>query len=100
MTQTADALIIPLLLAEREQQTEECLARLITDHAAPIIKGILRSKLRSHAGGDHSAEALEDLYGEVVVKLLARLRPIIANSDGSSITDFRGYVAVVTYNTC
>lgn len=100
MTQTSDVLLLPLLLVKHEQESEEILARLIREHAAPIIKGILKSKLRTHAGEYHSLEESEDLYSDVVVQLLARLQAFIASPSDSFISDFRGYVAVTTYNAC
>jgi DNA-directed RNA polymerase specialized sigma24 family protein len=93
-------LLLPLLRTAREPESEEGLARLIDEHAAPIIRGVIGGKLHARAG-DHSARAeAEDLYGDVVVQLLARLRAFVADPEDHSIGDFRGYVAVTTYNAC
>ena len=68
----------PLLRAQAESEPDDLIG-LLNEHAAPIIKGILNKKLRSHAGEDHSRQEAEDLYSEVVVQLLARIRIFIAN---------------------
>lgn len=92
-----DALLLPLL----RSGSEGGLARLIEEHAAPIIRGVIRGKLRGARAGDNpSGQEAEDLYGEVVVQLLRRLRAFVSDPDGHPIGDFRGYVAVTTYNAC
>jgi len=97
VTPQSDLLLLPLLRAAHEPEAESLLAQLIAEHAAPIIKGIIKSKL--HATEQASYQEAEDLYGEVVVQLLTRLRAFVADPEANHITDFRGYVAVITYNT-
>lgn len=100
MTQSADVLFLSFMNAAREKDSEERLARLIEEHATPIIKDVIRGRLHL-LGGEHSSrQEAEDLNGEVMVKLLAHLRTLGANSNENPIKDFRGYVAVVTYNVC
>ena len=100
MAQPADALLLPILQAKHQQESEERLARLITEHAAPVIRNVIRGKLHVF-GDDHPLrQEAEDLYGDVVVQLLTRLQAFIASPADSSIGDFRGYVAVTTYNAC
>lgn len=81
-----------------EPESESYLACLLADHAAPIIKGIIGRKLQSREN-DHAAEA-EDLYADVIVQLITRLRKLISNPEENSIGDFCGYVAVTAYNAC
>jgi hypothetical protein len=50
MTQPADALLLPILHAQHKLESEERLARLITEHAAPVIRNVIRGKL--HVFGD------------------------------------------------
>ena len=54
MTQQAALTLQPLLRAAPEP--DDLIARLLDEHASPIIKGILKSKLGSHAGDQHSRQ--------------------------------------------
>ena len=71
-------------------------------HAVPIIKGIIKYKMRANlytqAGGRQSLEA-EDLRSEVVLQLLKRLQALKADPN-NAIRNFRSYVATTTYHTC
>ena len=93
-------LLLPLLQPAQGPGAESGVARLLEEHAAPVVKGIIRGKLRASANDHPSRQEAEDLYGEVVVQLLTRLRAFVTDPDGHSIGDFRGYVAVTTYNAC
>ena len=93
-------LLLPLLRPAPGPAAEGELARLVDEHAAPIIKGIVEGKLRGRAGDDLSRQEAEDLYGEVIVQLLTRLRAFVSDPDEHPIGDFRGYVAVTAYNAC
>jgi DNA-directed RNA polymerase specialized sigma24 family protein len=86
-----DPLLEPLLRAP-EAEAQRVLGDLITLHARPVIQGILRRR-RSFSGPEGS-----DLEGEVVLHLIERLRRLRLGGVGESIRDFRGYVAVMTYN--
>jgi RNA polymerase sigma factor (sigma-70 family) len=89
-----DPLLVPFLRAP-DPEAQEVLGELITLHARPVIRGILRGP-RGCGGSE-----VGDLEGEVVVRLIERLRRLrigglAESTDG--IRDFRGYVAVATYN--
>lgn len=101
-TRQIDALLLPFLYSEDEAESENVLSRLISEHAEPIIKGIIGSKLHVfRAGGNQSQKQdTEDVHSEVVVQLLTRLYDCKAAPDDHHIGDFRGYVAVITYNAC
>lgn len=95
-----DTLLEPLLLAKGDQQVDDLLSQLITAHAEPVIKGIIRYKLhlRSYVA-DGRAEA-EDLYQEVLVQLLAQLQQLRRQPDENPITDLRGMAAIIAHRTC
>ena len=44
-TANIDTLLEPLLLEAGDEQADEYLLQLITEHAEPVIKGIIRYKL-------------------------------------------------------
>jgi len=93
-----------LFLQANNQADQECLlAELISLHAEPIIKSVLRQRLRFYL--DHKANSdnpdAEDLYSEILLLLVKRLRECKTNaSEDKAIKDFRGYVAVVAHNAC
>src|SRR5262249_3421920 len=72
----------------------------ISSHAEPIIREIIKYKLRTY-GGRSSADAIdaEDVYGETLVQILEELRSVRSNHE-RSICNFRSYVATVTYHCC
>ncbi|HEY7913005.1 MAG TPA: hypothetical protein VIG62_13925 [Blastocatellia bacterium] len=95
-----DILLEPLLLEASDERADELLSRLITLHAEPVIRGIIRYKLHlSSHQADGRAEA-DDIYQDVLVQLLAQLRQLRKNPDEHPITDLRGMVAVIAHRTC
>jgi RNA polymerase sigma factor (sigma-70 family) len=99
--QQMDALLLPFVLARDEGASQELLAQLIVDHAEPIIRKIVRSKLRLPAGTSsesRSSEDAEDMRSEVMVQLLSRLSELKENPGEKSINNFQGYVAAITYS--
>ncbi|MGA9773924.1 MAG: hypothetical protein WBV94_33140 [Blastocatellia bacterium] len=95
-----DSLLEPLLLETSDEQADELLSGLITAHAEPVIKGIIRYKLHlSSYKVDARAEA-DDIYHEALVQLLAELRQLRKQPDDHPITDVRGMAAVIAHRTC
>jgi len=69
--------------------------------ADPIVRSIAWRKLQVAADGTvGSTQGLEDVCGDAVVQLLARLQNLRANPAAKPIADFRAYVAVTAYNAC
>ncbi len=96
----SDELLLPFLRAARGAESEHLLSLLIAEHAEPLIKTIIGNKLGVYVTGTLSRESndTEDVHSEAVTHLLARLCDCKSNPNGSCIGDFRGYVAVTTYN--
>ena len=95
-----DALLEPLLLEVRHEQSDELLLELITAHAEPVIKGIIRYKLHldsQRAGGRDEAE---DIYQEALLQLLAQLQRLRTRPDEHPIADLRGMAAVIAHRNC
>src|SRR5262249_22002059 len=95
-----DPILLPVLQAENEAEFERLITKLISSHAEPIIREIIKYKLRTY-GGRSSADAIdaEDVYGETLVQILEELRSVRSNHE-RSICNFRSYVATVTYHCC
>ena len=98
-----DTLLLTFIEATDEDQADRCLTRLIDEHAAPIVREILASSLRVYVdltGGATSNQDVGDLFNDIVVNLVSRLRYIKLDPEQESIADFRSYVAGTAYNTC
>lgn len=98
--QDADALLKYFLVAADETESQELLNRLIHEFADPIIKSIIRIKLRTTVRAGECACEVEDLQGNIYVQLLTRLGNLKTNSREDEIRDFCGYVAAMTSNSC
>ncbi len=95
-----DTLLEPLLVEAGDDQAGEILLQLINVHAEPVIKGVIRFKLRlSSYHATQRAEA-DDIYQEVLLQLLAQLQKFRKLPDGHPIADLRGMAAIIAHRTC
>lgn len=92
-----DALLKPLLDAS-DEQADELLLQLINVHAEPVIKGVIRFKLRL-SSSTQRADA-DDIYQEVVLQLLALLQKFRKLPAENPIADVRGMAAVIAHRAC
>ena len=99
-TARIDSLLEPLLLRARDDRVDEILSRLITTHADPVVKGIVRYKL--HLRSRHAAERAEadDIHQDVLVQLLAELQQLREDPDTHPIADIRGLAAMIAHRAC
>jgi hypothetical protein len=98
-----DSLLFTFIDAKDDEQADRCLTRLIDEHAAPIVREILGSSLRFHldrSGAGSSSQDASDLFNDIVVNLISRLRDIKQDPAQDAIADFRSYVAGTAYNAC
>jgi DNA-directed RNA polymerase specialized sigma24 family protein len=92
-----DGLLVLWLQAVRtrsDEAAESALALLIETHIEPVIKGVIRFKLRPEAADE------ADLAQEALAQWLAELRKLGAEPDDRSISDARGLAATITYRVC
>jgi len=75
-------------------EQERVLSALLTDHAEPTVLKIIRYKTRG------ATDDGEEIYGDVMLQLVGRLRRMRTEENGLAIEDFNSYVAVTTYNAC
>lgn len=95
-----DPLLEPLLSETGGAASDDVLLQLINNHAEPVIKGVIRYKLRlSSASATQQAEA-DDIRQEALVQLLAQLRRFHRVPDQHPISDLRGMAAVIAHRTC
>ena len=97
-----DRRLLMFIEAPDEEQADRCLAILIEEHAAPIVKEILSSSLRFHLDnhGAVSTQDANDLFNDIIANLLSRLRQIRSDSSRGAIADLRSYIAATAYNAC
>jgi hypothetical protein len=87
------------LRATTEAEAELCLETLLLTHAAPIIKRILSAEAILYPLREaQRRQYAEDVYGDVMARLVERLRVLRMTPAEGRIPDFDGYVAVTTYN--
>lgn len=91
-----DALLEPLLAETSDEQIDQLLSQVITVHAEPVIKGVIRFKLRLN---QNRGEA-DDIQQEVVLQLVAQLQRFRKAPNQFPITDVRGMAAVIAHRTC
>lgn len=95
-----DVLLEPLLTEASDEQADELLSRVITDHAEPVIKGVIRFKLRLNSYRETQRAEADDIHQEVVLQLLAQLQRFRKLPEGHPISDVRGMAAVIAHRTC
>lgn len=95
-----DVLLEPLLTEVSDDQADEILSQLITVHAEPVIKGVIRFKLRLNPFRETQREEADDIHQEVVLQLLTQLQRFRKLPDNHPITDVRGMAAVIAHRTC
>ena len=95
-----DALLEPLLAQPSAEQADDLLSQLITVHAGPVIKAVIRYKLRFSTNRETQRAEADDIQQEVVLQLLAQLQRFRKLPDGHPITDLRGMAAVIAHRTC
>jgi len=95
-----DVLLEPLLAETSDEQVDQVLSQLITVHAEPVIKGVIRFKLRLNSYSDTQRAEVDDIHQEAVMQLVAQLQRFRKLPDGHPISDMRGMAAVIAHRTC
>jgi RNA polymerase sigma factor (sigma-70 family) len=95
-----DVLLTPLLQETSDEQADEILSHLITTHAEPVIKNVIRFKLRLSAYRDSQRAEADDIQQEAVLQLFTQLQRFRQAPDGHPIGDMRGMAAVIAHRTC
>ena len=98
-----DAQLLPYIHATSEADSDRVLNSLVSECIEPVIKQVIRSKLRVYF--DHEGHAprdpdAEDLYSDTLLQLLAKLKDCKDSPDDKSIGNLRSYTAVISYHTC
>jgi len=95
-----DPLLEPLLLELPSPDADDALMQVINAHAEPVIRGVIRHKLRlSSSSASQQAEA-DDISQESILQLLAQLREFREFPHQHPISDLRGMAAIIAHRTC
>jgi RNA polymerase sigma factor (sigma-70 family) len=95
-----DALLEPLLTATSDEHADELLSQLIAGHAEPVIKGVIRFKLRFNSHQETQRAEADDIHQDVVLQLVGQLQRFRKLPDTHPITDVRGMAAIIAHRTC
>ncbi|HKV33637.1 MAG TPA: hypothetical protein VJP89_04935 [Pyrinomonadaceae bacterium] len=98
-----DPALLPFLDATNEPEEAAALARLNAEQIEPTIRRGLGYKLRFHQPqGDPNLQRpdFEEIYNDIQLRLLKRLRALKEDPAQNQIANLRGYVSQVTRNTC
>jgi len=99
-----DDLLAPWLQTLRtlgDEAAEAALAQLIEAHIEPVIRGVIRFKLRLDPVARPGAwEDAADLAQEALAQWLGELRKLSSRPDCRPISDARGLAATIAYRVC
>lgn len=98
----SDSMLGPFLAATSESSSDDLLRAIIDEHAEPIIRKILRSKLRvslNEQGSQQNQDALE-IAGDLRATIVSTLRALRQNPNQTAIASFPDFVAIKTYSAC
>jgi len=95
-----DALLEPLLAATTDEHADELLSQLIAGHAEPVIKGVIRFKLRFNSYQETQRAEADDIHQDVVLQLVGLLQRFRKLPETHPITDVRGMAAIIAHRTC
>ena len=95
-----DALLEPLLREESDETADELVLGLISAHAEPVIKGIIRYKLHLSSSDAKQKADADDIYQEVLLQLLGQLQRFRKSPADYAINDVRGLSAIIAHRTC
>src|SRR5215471_6862725 len=101
--QTVDPALIPFISAGDEAASDQALRQVLIEEAEPLINSIVRSKLQTshiYRGPENERGDLDDLCGEVIVRLVKRLLDLKANPERNPVSNLRGYVTTMAQHAC
>jgi DNA-directed RNA polymerase specialized sigma24 family protein len=95
-----DPVLEPLLTVTTDEHADELLSKVITEHAEPVIKGVIRFKLRFNSHQEMQRAEANDIQQDVVLQLVSQLQRFRKLPAANPITDVRGMAAIIAHRTC
>jgi len=98
-----DQLLLPYLRATDHSDREQHLQEILSAYAVPEVRIALRRRLSffvdAHGKSRHNQDA-EDLFQEIMTKIVQALHDLTEPSSNAKIEDLKEYIARVTANCC
>lgn len=98
--QKIDDMLLPFLRAADPAEAEHLLASLVSEQADQVARPIIAHKMYAFVGRSHLSLDAEDVYSEVILRLLGRLQLLRTDPGAQPISSFRAYVKGLTLNVC
>jgi RNA polymerase sigma factor (sigma-70 family) len=98
-----DSILKCVLDSKDEAERGRLLDEIILAHSAPLIRKVLRQRLGlyiSHSGTNPNNPDAEDLYHEIIARILQRLNDLMAYPYDQPINNYRNLVITITVNAC
>ena len=95
-----DPLLEPLLTVTSDAHADELLSQVIAQHADPVIKGVIRFKLRFNSHQEMQRAEANDIQQDVVLQLVSQLQRFRKLPAANPIMDLRGMAAIIAHRTC
>lgn len=98
-----DDILLPLVEADDVAEADARLAAVLAEHAEPVIRGVVKNKLRvslNPADGSAANQDALEIAGDVQAALVTELRRLRGAAAREPIRDFRAYVAVLAFHAC
>jgi hypothetical protein len=96
-TPSTDALVSRFLDAGDGAEAERLLAEILAGQVEPLVRRILLRRMGAAPFGHGDRTRMDDVRGQVVVRILGRLRTLKSVPQHERIRNFENYVAVATY---
>src|SRR5215470_8569928 len=98
-----DSTLLAFLQTTDADERERLLSKLILEQAEPSVRQVLRYRLRFYIGKGGKSPSnpdAEDLYQDVIAKLVRSLNEVYSRGKNSSLKDFKQYATRVAINAC
>ena len=98
-----DPTLLALLETDDPAEREDLSRKLILDEASPSVRQVLRYRLRFYinkGGTSPTNPDAEDLYHDIITKLVKILNAAYARKENVGIKDFRQYATRIAINAC
>jgi hypothetical protein len=98
----SDPVLLPFLRSADELEAQDHLGRLMASLASPVVRKIVGFKLGTFLNAQGQGcrhQDAEDLYNEVLLRVIARLRHLKAHGR-EDILKFESYVGAVAQHAC
>src|SRR5436190_20400021 len=98
-----DQLLLPYLQASTDSDREQQLQEILSAYAVPEVRIALRRRLSFFVdvhGKSFRNQDAEDLFQEIMTKIVQALHDLTEQSSDAAIEDLHEYIARITANCC